>query len=291
MQGLYDYSKAFFELPKYDENGTQLYDYVFFMSIGTKAVQTSDTSFSLLSYQLSTVAEFGWNSIFMPVADNMSRLPLSEIIAAGICSIGTLSADEFAERYTGTRILVIGVASSAASVIDSLGDRDASYVTDHLTYLQRIPVTDGQPIELSIAGSQVDFHLFDAHLLVPSDKAKSLAETLSDLMEEPIINPVQVSPFYLRNMDLFQRDCPEEFERFAMFGNDIDLNISLSIFMIFQKNLNDMVYGKPTKFFRSASSAAEVHKMNMGKQPLPSFSPEMWNAILEDCMEEIDNLR
>jgi hypothetical protein len=250
MNTLYAQYVEYFELLKLDRRGEPKYDHVFVMGIDTETKQISSTSFNVLSYQVATVGQSGANNIIIYKPFNHPRSSLPEIIKAGICSTNSLPGNEFARNHAGKQILVIGVAHYAAAELSSLRDRDESYITKRLTLIQKCPITDGHPIKMVIDGCAVDFHLFDTMLLTPA-KFKSLA-ALGALLGDTDQGKLDVSPYYKKNMDLFLRDRPDEFERYALR----DSELCLKLFLLLQKTLNDVVYDKPVKLFRTISSAS-----------------------------------
>ncbi len=250
MHNQYSQYRDFFELLKLDKRGAPIYDKIFFMSIDTEYVQVSEASIRVLSYQVATVGSYGANNIFLPIAFNQPRMSLPELIAAGICSTDSSPTEGLAVKYAGSRVLVIGIAHYAAAELSAMRDRDEPYITNRLTLIQKSPVTDGHPIRLNIDGCLVDFHLYDTMLLAPP-KYRSL-ESLSSLLGDGGEGKLEVSPFYKRNMDLFLRDRPDDFERYALR----DSELCLKLFLLLQQTLNDVVYGKATKLFGTISSAA-----------------------------------
>jgi len=251
MNSHYTQYAKYFDLLKLDRRGEKIkYDHVFIQGLDSEYRQVSNAKFRVLSYQVATVGESGANNIIQYIGFNQPRMSLSEWIKLGICSTDSISISQFGRRYAGTQVLVIGVAHYTAAELSTLRDRDEPYITKRLTLIQKSPITDGHPIKLDIDGCSVDFHLFDTMLLTPA-KYKSLA-ALGALLGDTNQGKLEVSPFYKKNMDLFLHDRPEEYELYALR----DSELCLKLFLLLQKTLNDVVYGKPVKLFRTISSAA-----------------------------------
>jgi len=259
------------DYPHFFDHFLQKYDRVFFMAIDAEWFKEGGKN-TVLSYQAATAAPTYTNNVITYMEPG-KRLKLAEIIEFGLRSIKT---EEPFDNLRGGKTLVVLISHHFAAEWSVLADRDEPYITERLTIIRKSPVTDGHPIKLVLNNAlPVDVHIFDTSLIAPASH-KSL-KRLSALLGSKDDEKEQISQFYIEHMDLYLRDHPEKFEKYALK----DSEITLRLFFLLQKSLNDLVPGE-FRLYRTIGSAGvrsflqsnpffkDYHKILRG----PRFSPQ-----------------
>lgn len=229
------------------------YDRVYYMAIDAEWYESQGRN-TVLSYQLATVSRTSSANIikYVPAGE---RLTLPKLVGMGITSVNGGSIPEDHQRG---KTLVVLVSHNVAAEWSVLADRDESYITKKLTLIRRSPVTGADSIDITISRKYpISVKVFDTMLLAPAShqSLKKLSSLIGDQEEEK--RPV--SQFHIEHMNIFLRDQPEEFERYALK----DTEVTIKLFFLLQQSLNALVYrddkgkwnGQIVKLFRTLASA------------------------------------
>ena len=293
MQNLPATYKPFFDLFETVPKPEFRFDRVYYMAIDAEWYESRGRNV-VLSYQLATVSRTS-SANFIKYVPPSKRLTLSELIGMGIASVNGGSIPEDHQRGKN---LVILVSHNVAAEWSVLADRDEPHITKKLTLIRKSPVTGSDPIQITIAKKHpVSIKVFDTMLLAPAShqSLKKLSSLIGDKEEEKR----QVSQFHIENMNIFLRDQPEEFERYALK----DTEVTLKLFFLLQQSLNELVYrdqsgrwnGEIVKLYRTLASAGVegflsknpsfvVYREHLGlkkataKRPIP---PELTDKFTE----------
>lgn len=199
----------------------------------------------VLSYQIATASQAGTNNI-IKYMEHGQRLKLAEIVELGIRSV--TPSDVF-ETFRGGKTRVVLVSHNFAAEWSVLADRDEPYITKRLSIVRKSPITDGHSIKLVLNKAiPVDVQFFDTMLLAPASH-KALKK-LSALLGSKDQEKETITQFYIEHMDLYLRDHPEKFRKYALK----DTEITLRLFFLLQQALNDLVSGK-FRLYRTLASA------------------------------------
>ncbi|RII25141.1 MAG: hypothetical protein CXR31_14725 [Geobacter sp.] len=253
MQNLPETYKPFFDLFETLPKPQYRCDQVYYMAIDAEWYESRGRNV-VLSYQLATVSRTTSANIikYVPAA---KRLTLPELVGLGIASV---NGGSIPEDHQKSKILVVLVSHNVAAEWSVLADRDEPYLTKKLTLIRRSPVTGNDFIDITIAKKYpVWVKVFDTMLLAPAShqSLKKLSSLIGDEEEEK--RPV--SQFHIEHMNIFLRDQPEEFERYALK----DTEVTIKLFFLLQRSLNELVYrddkgiwnGVIVKLFRTLASA------------------------------------
>lgn len=223
----------------------QRFDHVFVMAIDAEWYDAGGRNV-VLSYQIATTSAMGTRNIieYMRAGE---RLSLVDIVEMGIRSV---AADEEIEQLKRKKIRVILVSHNIAAEWSVLADRDEPYITKRLALIRRSPITDGHSIKFVIRQAlTINLEIFDTMLLAPASH-QSLKK-LSVLLGSKSYEKESITQHYIERMDQYLRDLPDQFEKYALK----DSEITLRLFFLLQKALNELV-GGDFKLYRTLASAA-----------------------------------
>jgi len=244
---------------RYEDGGAR-YDHPYFVAIDGEWTERGGRN-TVLSYQTACLSRTDYcNSIhFVRQGD---RLTLAELVERAIRSV---NGGALPENHRGRRSIVVMVAHSTTAEWSILADRDAPYITKHLTAIRKSPVTT-HPIKLILPGNfPVDVKIYDSMLLAPGTH-RSLKK-LSSLLGSKEKEKKDISEKTKRRMDLFLEEKRDEYAEYALR----DTAVTLEIFLMLQSELNRQAFGPdkvdvaesdgvdgycPQRLFRTLASAA-----------------------------------
>lgn len=103
---------------------------------------------------------------------------------------------------------------------------------------------------MTLINTPVEVQFFDTMHLAPAGY-KGL-QTLSTLLGNRSLEKDDIPQFYKENMNLFYRDHPEWYERYALR----DTEVTLRLFFLLQRCLNTIAYGDLRTLFNTLGAAA-----------------------------------
>jgi len=213
------------------------YENVFFMSLDAEWYEYGGRNV-VLSYQVATVSMYASNNVIKYMAPG-ERMTLVDCIQYGLKSVTT---EESFNNLRDGNTLVVLVSHNFVAEYSVLADRDEEYLTKCLTVIRKSPITNGNTIKIVVDKTvPVDVQIFDTMLLAPASH-RSLKK-LSGLLGSQENEKETVSQFNIEHMNLYLRDHPEEFEKYALQ----DSKVTLMLFFILQDCLYKLV-GDPKKF-------------------------------------------
>lgn len=198
----------------------------------------------VLSYQIATVSRTTDNNI-IEYMEPGKRLTLGEVVELGICSV---NGGVMPDNHRNGQTLVVLISHHTSAEWSVLADRMEPHITRNLTVIRKSPVTGITPIEIQADNCPVDVHIYDTRLLAPATNQK-LSE-LSKLLGDDNDLKIDIPHYYKKRMNLFLRDKPDEFERYALQ----DSIVTLKLFFLLQESLMQLA-GKQ-KLYRTLASAA-----------------------------------
>lgn len=236
--------KIFFEHFKTINKSKKVkYDNVFYMAMDGEWWQ-KDNKNIVLSYQIATAAEHRTvNEIHF--TDNGKRLKLAEIIENGIRNVYD---DQFPSVFRKSKNLVILISHNFVAEWSIMADRNEKLITDRLIQIRKSPVTDKHPIELGVNKAIFDVRFYDTMLLAPASH-RSLKK-LSALLGDKAKQKETISQYYIENMNLYLRYHYNDYVKYALK----DTEVTLQLFFLLQKSLNDLV-GKGFQLYVTLASA------------------------------------
>jgi hypothetical protein len=222
-------------------------DHIFYMAIDAEWYAECNKNI-VLSYQIATSSADNTKNIIEYMRPK-KRLKLGEIIELGLKSVTTV---ESFKELRKKKNLVILISHNVTAEWSVLADRNNPEIIKKLSQVRQSPITGRSPIKISINKEiPVDVLIFDTMLLAPASH-KSLKK-LSTLIGSEEGMKDDVTHHYITNMNLYLRDHPEKFEKYALK----DSAITLKLFFIIQQILNDLVdENEIIKFYRTLASAA-----------------------------------
>lgn len=241
------------------------YDHVFYMALDAEWHRVGQRN-NILSYQIATVSNSrSENTIKYTNAGQ--RLKLIELIELGLRSVMPGGSLQFLDTKT---ICVFLVAHNLVAEWSALADREEDYITKTLDLIRKSPITKWHSRIKQTINQSIDVRicLFDTMLLAPVSH-KSLKK-LSALLGEKGKQKEDIKQHYIENMDQYLLDEPEKFERYALK----DTEVTVQLFFLLQKELNEMVYDKidlesrSFKLFRTLASAAVKGFLFKSKVPM-----------------------
>jgi len=234
-------------------NTQEHYDHVFYMALDAEWHQTGQRN-NILTYQIATVSNSSSENI-IKYTNAGQRLKLIELIEIGLRSVLPGGSLQFLDTKT---ICVFLIAHNLVAEWSALADREENYIIKTLDLIRKSPITKWHSRIMQTINQSIDvrIRLFDTMLLAPVSH-KSLKK-LSALLGEKGKQKEDIKQHYIENMDQYLWDEPEKFERYALK----DTEVTLQLFFLIQKELNEMVYDKIDlqsrnfKLFRTLASAA-----------------------------------
>lgn len=223
------------------------WDNVFFMAIDAEWYEKEKKN-HVLSYQISTASRDRSANIIQ-YTKNGKRLVLAEIIKLGLKSI---LEDDLSSIIGLKRNHIFLVSHNITAEWSVLADRDESYIVKNLMLVRKSPITSARsPVKLLIDKSiNVGISFFDTMLLAPASY-RSLKK-LSALLGDKDLEKEKISQYHIENMDVYLKECPDKYERYALK----DTAITLELFFVLQDSLNQLVDGGFTRLYRTLASAA-----------------------------------
>ena len=195
------------------------YDQVYYMAIDAEWYEYADKNI-VLSYQIATASSSLSNNIIKYMHQGQ-RLKLVEIIELGIASV---TPEDENKPLQGSKTLVILISHSVTAEWSVLDDRKASYITKHLNLVRKSPITGLHPMKLdSSLYYTLHVKIFDTTLLAPASH-KSLKK-LSALLGGEDEEKETITQFYIERMNLYLRDHPDQFEKYALKDSEITLKL------------------------------------------------------------------
>ena len=220
------------------------YHNIYFMALDAEWFEVAKRN-RVLSYQISTVSRQTDNNIieYMPPEQ---RLTLAEVVELGIRSVNNGWIPD--SHYTSNTMVIL-ISHHVTAEWSVLADRKEPYITKHLVDIRKSPVTGIFPIEITVADRcKTDVHIYDTRLLAPATNQK-LSE-LSKLLGNENDLKIEIPHYYKKRMNVFLRDCPDEYEAYALQ----DSKVTLKLFFLLQKALMDLA--EKRKLYRTLASAA-----------------------------------
>lgn len=231
--------QAFFAL------GKGQYSAVFYIALDTE-YKTEGKTNKLLSYQIATTSEYGTNNIILYMKPG-ERKTLAELGEAAIRSVVP------SDMLAGLRgpILINVICHFSMAEWSALKDRDEPHIVTRLSVIRKSPVTGIHPINIVLNKQFVaDVHIYDTKLLAPA--AYQSLKKLSDLLGPDDRGKAEITDEYIRNMDQYLWDYPEEYKEYALR----DSEVTLKLFLLLQECLNMLSTGRIEKLYKTLASAA-----------------------------------
>ncbi|EAT16966.1 hypothetical protein HTZ97_07305 [Desulfuromonas acetoxidans] len=160
---------------------------------------------------------------------------------------------KFPESHRRAKIFINIVAHHSTAEMSILADRDVPYVTEAISLVRNSPIVLLAPISFTIKGDcEVHVRISDTILIAPATH-RSL-KNLSTLLGKKDALKEEISQHHIENMDIYLREDPQGFERYALK----DSEVTLRLFFLLQDALNQLSTGRIERLYVTIGSAA-VH--------------------------------
>ena len=157
----------------------------------------------------------------------------------------------FPESHHRAKIYITLIAHHSCAEMSILADRDKPYVTKAISLVRNSPVVLLEPITFVIEDDcEIHLKIMDTILIAPATH-RSL-KALSTLLGKKEALKEEISQFHIENMDIYLREDPEGFERYALK----DTEATLRLFFLLQSSLNLLSTGKIDQLYVTIGSAA-----------------------------------
>lgn len=222
------------------------YDFAYFAAFDAEWVQRLNRN-HLISTQLAVASRHSvTNAIqYAPGGERPTLYQIAERV------IRDAHGGLFPETHHRKRIVIYLVAHHCTAEMSILDDNDKPYVTEAISLVRKSPVTLLDPVSITLPGNcEVDIFIRDTILIAPATH-RSLKK-LSTLLGDEGSMKESISSYYIENMDVYLKEYPERFERYALK----DTEVTLRLFFLLQDALNRLSTGKIQKIYVTIGSAA-----------------------------------
>lgn len=221
----------------------------------------------IISYQVASFSREGYGED-VHITENGKRLTLKQVARMGLAAAngGKLPKNgvvhlNFIAHFSG--------AEGAA-----LADR--MFTAESMRVIRKSLVTK-KAIKLQLGSTTVFVHLYDTKLIAPAS-TQSL-EKLTELLDSPASQKLQLPDRYKARMSTLLRDDPELFKRYGLQ----DARGTLEAFLYLQNCLNQLAFGEFRRLFTtlgSASVAGFFHRMPSAKDYFEALrAPKFREAV------------